>query len=414
MVRLVPKEAIGVWVLYTSVTAILEMMRAGFIKNPLISHLVSANDDAKMKVITTSFVLHIFLAFSLSVVLAAAAVPLATFWKSPPLEDLFFLYAVQNLALIPFFHFEYLQTAKLKFGGIFLCSVIRQAVPTFFLLYQYVNNQPTELFHIALFQILGGILGAIAAYPQVSDLMIRSLRFHRGLIQQLFHFGKYTFGTNVSSMVLRSTDSWIIGRFASTRAVAVYNPALKLANLFEVPTLAVSNFIFPQVSKKMRQNGKAGIRDIYTKSVSLMVALSLPMLLPLYFFSDFFVTLIFGQQYAEAADILEVTIFYSLIIPFNRQFGTILDALKKPKLNFYTLILTGVINAVLNVIFLKWFGIIGCAYATLVSFLLVFMFNQYVLNKHFGINTLDVVSGVFRWYGIGWNLLTGQLAKVRS
>jgi O-antigen/teichoic acid export membrane protein len=189
---------------------------------------------------------------------------------------------------------------------------------------------------------------------------------------------------------------------------------LKLANLFEVPTLAVSNFIFPQVSKKMRQNGKAGIRDIYTKSVSLMVALSLPMLLPLYFFSDFFVTLIFGQQYAEAADILEVTIFYSLIIPFNRQFGTILDALKKPKLNFYTLILTGVINAVLNVIFLKWFGIIGCAYATLVSFLLVFMFNQYVLNKHFGINTLDVVSGVFRWYGIGWNLLTGQLAKVRS
>jgi Na+-driven multidrug efflux pump len=103
-----------------------------------------------------------------------------------------------------------------------------------------------------------------------------------------------------------------------------------------------------------------------------------------------------------------------LIIPFNRQFGTILDALKKPKLNFYTLILTGVINAVLNVIFLKWFGIIGCAYATLVSFLLVFMFNQYVLNKHFGINTLDVVSGVFRWYGIGWNLLTGQLAKVRS
>src|SRR5690606_3907140 len=115
-----------------------------------------------------------------------------------------------------------------------------------------------------------------------------------------------------------------------------------------------------------------------------------PMVLPLYLFSEFFITLIFGYDYREAGDILKVTIFYSLIIPFNRQFGTTMDALKRPKLNFYTLFFMALLNVVLNYFFLQAFGIIGCAYATLISFGIVFIFNQIILYRQFKINFLHV------------------------
>src|SRR5690349_6994093 len=110
MVRIVPKAEIGIWVLFTSVTSILEMMRAGFIRNPFITTLVSADEKDRSSVITTSLTLHFIVAASTSVVLVILAIPLATFWKASGLDALFFIYALHNVILIPYLHFEYLQT----------------------------------------------------------------------------------------------------------------------------------------------------------------------------------------------------------------------------------------------------------------------------------------------------------------
>jgi O-antigen/teichoic acid export membrane protein len=277
-----------------------------------------------------------------------------------------------------------------------------------------VFDAPILLTEISIAQIVGAAIGTLVAFPYVKDLIKIEFKFYKRLFGELFHFGKYTFGTSISSMLMRSTDSWMLGRLLSTAAVAVYNPALKLANIFEVPTIAITTFIFPQVAKKMKDRGKAGVRDVYVKSVSLMLAITIPMVAPLYFFSDFFVTTIFGESYKESADILEVTVFYSLIIPFNRQFGITMDALKKPKLNFYSLVIAALLNVVFNFFFLKLFGIVGCAYGTLLSFALLFVWNQFVLYKHFRIQTWSVIEHIFKWYATGWNMFTARMLQLAN
>lgn len=415
MVRILSKEEIGVWVLYTSVTSIFEMMRAGFIKNPFISYYVSAkNEEQTSELVTSSVTLHLLLSVVTSLLFVIIAFPLSSFWNAPGLRELFHLYAIQNLLLVPYFHFEYLQTARLQFAGIFLCGVIRQGIPSVYILIHFVTGSHLSLVEIAVVQMLAVCLGTIAGYTYVHDFIKIQFRYFHKQSAKLFHFGKYTFGTNISSMFLRSTDSWMLGRLLSTGAVAIYNPALKLANIFEVPTNAVSNFIFPQVAQKMKNSGKSGVNDIYVKSVSLMLALTIPIVLPLFLFSEFFVVTIFGPAYIESADILKVTVLYSLIVPFNRQFGTIMDALQKPKLNFYTLVVMSILNVIFNFFFLKWFGIIGSAYGTLLSFLVIFIFNQFVLYKHFHISTWKVICSIFTWYSKGWYELTTGLKKVHA
>jgi lipopolysaccharide exporter len=126
MVRMMPKSDIGIWVLFTSVTAILEMVRHGFIRNPFITHLVSAEEHEKSAVITTSLVLHCILAGLLSVLLLVTAAPLSRFWDAPGLDKLFALYALNTIVFIPFLHFEYLQTAKSNFKAIFVQGHFRK------------------------------------------------------------------------------------------------------------------------------------------------------------------------------------------------------------------------------------------------------------------------------------------------
>ncbi len=411
LVRIMPKTDIGIWILFTSVTAILEMMRNGFIRNPLISNLAIAEEGERKTLITASLALHCVLGVVISILLLVGSVPLAGFWNAPGLEKLFLVYAVNNIIFIPFLHFEYLQTAKLQFKGIFISTFVRIGVLSFFIMANFIMNARPTLMDLALVQLSATVIGTVVGYHFVKHMVNINRVVDKKILKELFHFGKFTFGTNISSMFVKNTDSWMIGRMLSTASVAVYNPALRISNIVEVPTLAIASLVFPQVAQKMKERGNEGVRDIYVKSVGLILALMVPMVIPLYVFSDFIILTVFGKDYMEAAPILRVTIFYSLIIPFNRQFGTVMDALKKPKINFYLLVMVAVLNVIFNYIFLKQFGVIGSAYGTLLSYCIVFVLNQIILYRMFQINTLKVFENVFDWYKIGWEILRKRIVK---
>jgi lipopolysaccharide exporter len=410
MVRMMPKSQIGIWVLFTSVTAILETIRNGFIRNPFVTLLVSAEEKDRPSVITSSLVLHCILGVATSLLLLVGALPLTGFWDAAGLETLFYLYSLNNIIFIPFLHLEYLQTAQSNFRAIFFCNFLRLAIPGSFIMGCYYSNYVPSLPQLAWVQILATALATILSWTFVKDMASKMARIVRWeTVKELFHFGKFTFGTNISSMFVKSTDSWMIGRLVSTAAVAVYNPAIRIANLVEVPTLAIASIVFPQVPQKMKDRGKEGVRDIYVKSVSLILATMLPMILPLYIFSEEIITAIFGPEYIEAATILRVTIFYTLIIPFNRQFGTLMDALKNPKINFYLLVMVATLNIIFNYIFLNMFGLIGSAYGTLISYCIVFILNQIILYRMYNINTFKVFEGIGNWYRVGWNMISTKL-----
>jgi O-antigen/teichoic acid export membrane protein len=325
---------------------------------------------------------------------------------------LFYLYALNNLVFIPFLHFEYLQTAKSNFKAIFYCNLFRIAVPGIYIMVMYFFKLRMTLEDLAIVQIISTALGSYVAYLYVKDLAKIFDKVDWKLFRELFHFGKYTFGTNISSMVMKNTDSWMIGRLITPAAVAIYNPALRLSNLVEVPTLTIANIVFPSIPQKMKERGKEGVRDIYIKSVSLILAAMAPMVLPLFIFAEPIIRIIFGPEYIESAPILRVTIFYSLIIPFNRQFGTVMDGLKTPKLNFYLLLMIAVLNAILNYVFLISFGLIGSAYATLASYLVIFVLNQIILYRMFEINTFKVFEGIIEWYKVGWDIFRKKIVKL--
>jgi lipopolysaccharide exporter len=409
MARMMSKTEIGVWILFTSVTAILEMVRVGFIRNPFITYLVSAEADDKKKIVTASFFLHCVLSFFISLFIIAAASALSDFWNSPGLTELFFVYAVNNIIFIAYHHFEYLQQAQLKFKGIFISNLFRLGLFALYIMIRFVMHDVPDLVELAIVQCITSVIACFVAYSFVRGSVDFSRTIDFKLVKELFHYGKFTLGTNISSMFVKNTDTWMIGRIVSSAGVAIYNPAIRLSNLVEVPTLAIAGVFFPQVSQKLKEQGEAGVRDVYIKSVSLILALTIPMVLPLYIFAELAITIIFGPEYVDSASILRVTLFYTLIIPFNRQFGTVMDGTKRPKINFYLLVLVAILNLAFNFVFLMKFGVIGSAFATLLAYSIVFILNQIVLYNMFGINTFRVFSAIIDWYKLGWEAFRRKL-----
>lgn len=410
-----PKEEVGVWSLYLSVTSILELLRNGFIRNPMITNLVTAETPhEKGLVISSALMLHGILVFFVTIFLLVSAQPLTAFWHAPGLDILFYIYAVRGLVLIPSLHFEFIQQSRADFKAIFITNSVRLAPLGFYsMVCYYAGIQPT-LIDLSIVLLISTVISVAVAYWYIRREVIYYPHLEMKQVKDMFNLGKYTMGTVVSSMVVRSTDSWMVGRLVSTIGVALYNPALRIANLVEVPTLAIANLVFPQINKKMKEKGDAGIEEVYVKSVSLILAIMLPGMIPLYLLSDFVVELIFGKDYMEAAPILRVTIFFMLIIPFNRQFGTVMDALKRPKLNFYLLIMMGVLNVIFIYLFISWLGLIGAAYGTLLSYIIIFILNQIILARQFKIKTWRVFTAIPEWYVAGWGFMMTKVRRALS
>jgi len=415
---MIPKGDIGVWSLFISVTTILELLRNGFIRNPMITHLVSAeSEEERGRVITASWVLHIILVLFTSLVLFVIAVPLTQFWDAPQLDVLFYIYILRGLALIPSLQFEYLQQSLVNFRAIFWGNVAKLAPTGIYIFVKYVQVGIFEtgvaptLYDIAVAQLLSAVFSIFVGYFFLRNTRVIYPKVDWRSVGMLSGFGKFTLGTTISSMVIKNTDSWMIGRMISPEGVASYNPALRISNLIEVPTLAVASVVFPQVNRKMQQGGKAGLEDVYVKSVSVILAMMLPVVIPLYVFSDFIIKLIFTSAYLEASPILRVTLFFTLLIPFNRQFGTLMDALKRPKINFYLLVMMGVLNVVMNFLFIRAYGTIGAAYGTLLAYVVIFILNQVILFRMFDISTLKVIPAIWDWYRTGFTMVKKRIFK---
>lgn len=405
LARVLTKQEFGAWVLYLSIVSVIDVMKLGFIKNPFITSWVKASNEQRPEILGSSLLLNLSISLLFSLFLCGVAKPLSSFWQETSLESLFYIFAIHNIVSIPLFYFESLQTLKLRFDGILVANVLRNGSLTAFLTYILVTGNLPSLSHFALVQIAGTLLAAVVSSFYVGEFLRIKPLVNFGLLSRLFHFGKYTFGTNISSMFIKSTDSWMLGKVASPAAVAVYNPAIRLSNLFEIPTMAIAEMIFPQVAQKMKHQGKKGVKDLYEKSVSLMLALILPIVLPMFIYAEEIMSLIFGAAYTDSASILRITIFYSLIIPFNRQFGTVMDGLQKPKINFLFLVFTACLNVILNYTLFHFMGIIGCAWGTLISFSIVFLMNQIILHKTFRISFVNVMLMTPTWYGYGLNMV---------
>ena len=70
----------------------------------------------------------------------------------------------------------------------------------------------------------------------------------------------------------------------------------------------------------------------------------------------------------------------------------------KAKGNFYIVIVTATLNLGLNFLFIEEWGVIGAAYATLLSSILSFIIAQSILGRRLGVNLLHTFIYAYRFY----------------
>lgn len=398
LVRLLTKQEYGVWVLFMSTITILEAIRTGLIQTALIRYLSASDDEGRPVIMTASALLSGIV--TLVCVLASLVFSgiLARLWDSPQLVTLFLVYNLGFILSGILNLFNWLEQASFRFKGVFFTGLVRQVIFFAFVGGAYFFNYKIQLVQLVWVQVISIALATGLAYYYVRLHLQFSMVGVGDWLKKLFGYGKYGFGTSVSSLLSGTLDQMMLGAMLSPAASGAFNIAVRITNLIDIPTNAMAVIVFPQSARRMAEEGKDAIKYLYEKSVGTTLAILLPGVLFLYFFADWTISLIAGEKYDDSIPLLKITLMYSLLIPFGRQFGTILDSIGKTKVTFYVVLITTLVNLGLNYYFIGWLGVLGAAYATLVSNIIGFMIAQVILKREVSVNVLNTFVYMYQFY----------------
>ncbi|RMG79445.1 MAG: flippase, partial [Bacteroidetes bacterium] len=358
----------GYWVTFLTIVAVLEVGRIGLLQNALVKFLATARDEDYADILSASLVLNVLLTGAIVGILWIGAPLICGWMNAPRLVPLLKIYCVTTVLLIPYFQFNFVQQANLDFRGIFWSGFAKQGLMFAFIAGLFMFSEQIELVQLARFQWVTAILGSLVSFLFARKYLKFSARISWDWVRRLFHFGKYVLGTNLSTMLYKSIDKMMLMAIptAGAAAVALYEAAIKVTNFTDVPTFSVANILFPQSARRMEE-GPAAVKKLYEKAVGAILTVMVPCILGVWAFADLIIVILAGEQYANAANLLRVTILYGLFMPFAIQFGTVLDSIGRPKINFYMTLFSMGLNVVFNFIFIVRFGVYGAAFGTLLT-----------------------------------------------
>jgi O-antigen/teichoic acid export membrane protein len=91
-------------------------------------------------------------------------------------------------------------------------------------------------------------------------------------------------------------------------------------------------------------------------------------------------------------------IIFSLVRPLSYQFGSTLDAIGKPNVNFWANFVFMVSQLLLTWLMLRTYGGIGAAYAAAINAVLTFVIMIAILKKYIQVELLNITRFVWMAY----------------
>lgn len=398
LIRVLPREDFGAWVLFMSIASLMELIKHGFVRNPLIRYLAMSPEEHSGRIQTASLLLNFVVGVLEVVVLLFCSIYLSAFWDAPQLRSLFLIYTLSTLFLVPINHFDVVQQARMQFKGTFVSNFTRHCGLFLFITIAFFSHGKIQLDHLAYAQMLAIFVSGFPAYRYARPFLSFSRKVDWLWFRELRSYGFFTFGTNVSSMVNKSIDQWMLGKLISPVAVTIFNPAIRISNLVEVPTETLTAIMFPKLSERIAQDGPKSARYLYEKSVGTITAFMIPIVIFFIVFANPIIRFIAGPGFGETVPILQLTMLYGLMIPMNRFMGITLDAIGKAKTNFLFVLRNAGINIVSNYFFISYFGVIGAAYGTLATYTLVSVINQIYLHRFLNVRVSNIARHLFESY----------------
>ncbi len=400
LTRQLPKEQFGEWVLFITLATFVDLLRFGLTRTSSVRLLSGADEKRKRTILASSFRINIALLLLLTVV--CWLIYMVVEWNQIKINEgyrLFLIYypflALSNLS---WNNAMSLFQAQQNFNRMMW---VRLSNVGLFCLFLAVNHWGLKWGLAAIIWVniaVNGISGIWCSLRNWDGLGFLS-NAKRTVEKELVNFGKYSMGTLISSSLLKSSDTFIIGMspILGSAGIAMYAIPLKLTDLLGIPLHSFTMTAYPRMAKKSLEGDLSAAKKIFYSYVGIVTLLFFPVALFGFVFAEEMVLFLGGKEYQDALPLLTIIfrVFtcYIMLLPIDRFTGVLLDSINRPKLNLYKVLVMTFSNIVLNVLAVFVFqSLIAVAVGTVLFTIVGMIMGFYFLKKEIQVKSFRIVS----------------------
>jgi len=173
--------------------------------------------------------------------------------------------------------------------------------------------------------------------------------------------------SGISIMIAMRVDQVLIGQMLNDKQVGIYSAATRISEIWYFIPVGIAGSVFPLLVEAKRRDEHlyyARLQKLYNALTLLAISFALVMTV----FSGSIVRLLYGQKFASSARVLTILIWSGVPVAIGCAWSNWMLLENRTKTMFSFQIIGGVINFILNVLLIPRFGIVGSAYATLISY----------------------------------------------
>lgn len=199
---------------------------------------------------------------------------------------------------------------------------------------------------------------------------IKNWVFSRPLAVAIFKDSWPLMLASAFALVYSRIDQIMIKNMIDPTAVGLYDVGVRLSEVWYLIPVIIVNSIFPAII-----NAKKTDESIYQRRLArlytLVIYISFLVILPLYFFSDLAIRVLYGVQFLGAVSVLKIYIWSGLAMAIGTVINQFLLVENLTRVSLFINCIGMLINILLNILLIPRAGINGAAWATLISYSLV-------------------------------------------
>ncbi len=224
------------------------------------------------------------------------------------------------------------------------------------------------------------------------DLKIREADM--GLIKNMIQYTLPLIPTSVLWWVVSSSDSFMVSRLVSPEVNGLYSVAYKIPNLISL--ISIIFFRAWQMSAITEYNSKER-KKFYTKVFDSYLSIMFVASAGIMWTIKLLTKIVSDKEYWASYKMAPFLIMAVLLQSYCTFLSSIYNATSQNKNSLKTSMLAAIINIVLNIILIPFFGAQGAAFATMMAYFVCFIVRL--------VDTQRIARYSLSWRKIGTNLV---------
>jgi len=257
--------------------------------------------------------------------------------------------------------------------------------PVIFVTLSLIFHSYFKIYDFALINslILSFLITAVASNFLIFKKNI-SGKYEKKIISKFFSYGFPLTGLFIFDYILTFSDRLLIGHYLGSDMVGMYGANYDLIKMMVLFGMIIQGYIiYPELNKTFEKNDLNEVKKLMTFNFNIFITVFLPLCVFILYFNNSISDIFIGKKFTIlSSDLIPLFsmmfLFWGLKI---HHFDYIFQLSEKTSLSMYILFFGSFINLLLNIFLIPRIELLGAAYATFISYVIILLISLLISRK---------------------------------